>query len=67
MLTLEIFIVLYLLIAGFAALMTYYEQVRTQNRDRLFNALGFLACLLWPVTLVAVTVAAQTQLLMSRA
>lgn len=67
MLSLEVFIALYLLVATFAAMMTYYEQVRTQNRDPLFSALGFVACLLWPVTLVAVTVAAQTQLLLHRA
>lgn len=67
MLSLEVFIVLYLLVATFAVMMTYYEQVRTQNHDPLYNALGFVACLLWPVTLVAVTVAAQAQLLLHRA
>lgn len=67
MLSLEVFVVLYLIVAGFAVLMTYLEQVRTRNRDVLFNMLGFLACLLWPLTLVAVTIAAQAQLLVSRA
>lgn len=67
MVTIEVFVVLYLIVAGFAALMTYFEQVRTRNHDLLFNLLGFTACLFWPITLVAVTIAAQAQLLVSRA
>ena len=30
--------------------MTYYEQVNTENSSPVFNALGFLACVFWPVT-----------------
>lgn len=67
MLSLEVFVFLYLIIAGFAGMMTYCEQLRTKNHDLLFRLLGFTACLFWPITLVAVTIAAQAQLLVSRA
>ena len=47
MLMLQVFIALYMMIAIFAVMMTYHEQVRTQDRDLSFNTLGFIACLLW--------------------
>lgn len=55
----EITLALYLLVATFALSMTYYEQVNTENSSPVFNALGFLACVFWPVTLLTVVFVAQ--------
>lgn len=49
----------YLGIALFAAGMTYDEQCQKGQLSPLFKALGFLACALWPVTLLAVLVAVR--------
>lgn len=49
----------YLLIALFALLMTYNEQQQTGQREMLFKAGGFLACMLWPITFFVVAIAAQ--------
>lgn len=50
---------LYLLVATFAASMTYFEQQNSRERNILFIVLGYLACAFWPVTLVTVMIAAQ--------
>lgn len=51
----------YLVIAALAAVMTYYEQLDSEDRSMVFTVLGFAACLFWPVTLMTVIVAAQRQ------
>jgi ABC-type Na+ efflux pump permease subunit len=47
-----IFTMIYLLIAFFAATMTYFEQQETGGRSTALKYAGFMACLLWPVTFV---------------
>ena len=54
---------LYTLIALFALFMTYLEQRQTQNTNIFLNALSFLACLFWPLTLFIV---ALTMMMMRR-
>lgn len=53
---------LYMLIAGFALLMTYDERCKTDNQNPVFKALSVVACVLWPLTVVTVaTVAVALQ------
>ena len=51
MFTTGLMIITYVAIATLAALMTYCEQRRDQNRSTVYNLLGFLACAVWPLTL----------------
>jgi hypothetical protein len=53
--------VTYLFVAAFAACMTYFEQKDTGSRSPVFRALGFLACALWPLTVVVVAFMIQRQ------
>lgn len=60
--------VTYLFVAAFAACMTYFEQQDTGfeqqdigSRSPVFRALGFLACALWPLTLITVALMIQRQ------
>ncbi len=55
----SLFIAPYLIIALFAIFMTFAEQKQTGNRSLLLKSLGFLACVLWPITFLVVAVAAQ--------
>lgn len=53
--------VIYILIAIFSGLMTCDEQRRTGGRSLFYRALGFLACAFWPITFLAVAIAARRQ------
>ena len=44
----------YFLVALFAMMMTYDEQQQTGQRGLMLKALGFLACLFWPITFMTV-------------
>lgn len=57
---------IYTLIAALAAVLTYYEQRDREDPSVLYSALGFLACLFWPLTLMTVLVAARTSLRTAR-
>lgn len=52
---------IYVLIASFSAVMTYVELRQTGGRSPIYTSLGFLACALWPITFLAVAVAAYRQ------
>lgn len=54
--------IVYTAIALFAAVMTYDEQCQKSEQNVLCKGLGFLACAVWPVTVLAVVIAAKTQL-----
>jgi hypothetical protein len=47
----------YGLVALAAAIMTFDEQHRTGRYPVLYNMLGYLACLLWPLTIAMVLLA----------
>lgn len=47
----------YILITAVALTLTWREQVRTGRRSPLMNALGFLACTLWPLAMAVFLVA----------
>jgi|AntRauTorckE5430_2_1112549.scaffolds.fasta_scaffold33316_2 hypothetical protein len=49
--------ILYLAIAGFAALMSYLERCDKGEHNLMYTTLGFTACALWPLTLLTVIVA----------
>lgn len=46
--------VMYLAIALMIAVMTYQEQRATARRPWPYNVIGLLACLLWPLVVVAI-------------
>jgi len=50
----------YLFVVLFALIMTYDEQKRTGGRGIGLKILSFLACLFWPITLVALVLVART-------
>ncbi len=50
---------IYMVIAALAAMMTYFEQQDSKDRSVVFSLLGFAACLVWPLTLMTVLVAAR--------
>lgn len=52
--------VMYILIALFAATMTYCEQKAVKTVNPMCKFLGYAACALWPITLLGMTVAAAT-------
>jgi len=52
-------VTLYVIIALFSASMTYCEQQQNPDTNRAYAALGYMACALWPVTLIAVACAAR--------
>lgn len=52
-------LILYTLIAAFALQMTYYEQCKTNNQSIFYCVLSFIACVLWPITLLTVAVAVR--------
>lgn len=54
-----VFLTLYMLVVVFALLMTFDEHRRSENANPFYNALSFVACLFWPVTLLAVAVVVQ--------
>ena len=56
-----ILLIVYLMIAAFALYMTYDEQCKSNNNNPFYNIMSFFACMLWPVTLLTVTVAARRQ------
>ncbi len=41
--------IVYGLIAFGAAILTFDEQRRTGQRHTMYNTVGYLACLLWPL------------------
>ena len=57
MFTTVIFTILYLVIASAAVTLTYIEQRDTGDRNMMFTTLGFMACLVWPLTLLTVVCA----------
>lgn len=52
---------IYMMIAALAALMTYYERLDREDSNLLYSVLGFAACMLWPLTLMTVLVAARVR------
>jgi len=54
-------IVLYALIAVFALFMTHQEQRQTQNTSLFWGSLSVLACLFWPVVVMAVAITVSIQ------
>lgn len=52
----EIFVILYMMIAIFAVIMTHSEQKHVGNRNLLLKALSFIACAVWPATMAAILV-----------
>jgi heme/copper-type cytochrome/quinol oxidase subunit 2 len=54
-----VFLTVYLLVAGFALYMTYDEHRKAHNTNPLCHAVSILACLFWPITVLAVAVAMQ--------
>lgn len=59
MLLLTFWTISYIIVATLAAIMTSFEQRQTHGRSPLFIVLGFVACALWPVTLVITAVSLQ--------
>ena len=57
MFTTVFIIALYGVVAALAAAMTYCEQRCDENRSTFYNILGFIACSVWPLMLVAVAIA----------
>lgn len=47
----------YVFITAAALTMTWREQVRTGRRSPLMNAIGILACTLWPLAMAVFLVA----------
>ena len=63
----QLVVVVYGLITAVALTMTWREQVRTGRRSPLMNAIGILACTLWPLALAVFLVAIRQQKLRQRA
>ena len=55
----SLFIGFYLLVALFAAGMTWLEQHETTARSRVFTPLAYLICALWPLAAVAMLISMQ--------
>ena len=53
------FTTIYLLVAFFAATLTYFEQQESGGRSAVLRFLGFFACACWPVTFVLVAITMQ--------
>lgn len=54
-----ILMAVYILIALFAAGMTYAEQRQSQTMTRLFAPLAYLMCALWPLAVMAMLISMQ--------
>lgn len=54
-----IFMGLYLLVALFAAAMTYVEQRQSAAHSRVFTPLAYVICALWPLAVVAMLISLQ--------
>lgn len=54
-----LFIGFYLLVALFAAGMTWLEQHETTARSRVFTPLAYLICAFWPLAVVAMLISMQ--------
>jgi hypothetical protein len=54
-----LFIGFYLLVALFAACMTWLEQHETTARSRVFTPLAFVLCAFWPLAVVAMLISMQ--------
>ena len=54
-----IVLALYVIVTGIALFLTYDEQCKTGNDSILCNTVSFIACLLWPVTLLFVAISMQ--------
>jgi len=55
----SLFIGFYLLVALFAAGMTWLEQHETTARSRVFTPLAYLICAFWPLAVVAMLISMQ--------
>ena len=53
----QLVVAVYILITAIALTMTWREQVHTGRRSPLMNAIGILACTLWPLALAVFLVA----------
>ena len=53
----QLVMVVYSLVTAMALTMTWREQVRTGRRSPLMNAIGILACTMWPLALTVFLVA----------
>ena len=47
----ELGVAVYVLITAVALVLTWREQLRTKRRSPLMNAVGLLACTIWPLVL----------------
>ncbi|PHR52961.1 MAG: hypothetical protein COA47_17355 [Robiginitomaculum sp.] len=56
-----ILILVYAVIAGFALFMTFSEKAKSGSRGLRWAPISLFACLIWPITIVAVIVAARRQ------
>lgn len=57
----QLVMVVYSLVTAMALTMTWHEQVRTGRRSPLMNAIGILACTLWPLALTVLLVAIRLE------
>lgn len=53
--------IIYALIAFVAAIMTFDEQRRTDQRYVFYNAAGYLACILWPLSVAMILLSTVRQ------
>jgi hypothetical protein len=58
----EITLLAYVAICGFSVAMTWLERRRTGQDNPAFALLGLLACLLWPLTVLAILLTANRRL-----
>jgi hypothetical protein len=56
------FAIMYLLVAGFALLMTYDERQRMGMNGNTLKILSFLACLFWPATVLVALIMTQREM-----
>jgi hypothetical protein len=54
-------LIIYGLIALVAVVMTFDEQCRAGRRYMLYNAAGYLACLLWPLPVAIILLSTVRQ------
>lgn len=56
---LGVFAAMYITITLFAAVMTFREQNKTCDQRIFMNALGYVACLVWPIVLIVLIVSSR--------
>lgn len=53
------FMGLYVLVALFAAAMTYVEQLQSSAHSRVFTPLAYVICAVWPLAVLAILISLQ--------